>query len=213
MRSGKCFAGLGVAMVMMSGLQGCSTLKATPVATDILWRGGRPAPTDVGDLLGKGVHIQTVVNLELWHEDRAAFAAARISGPETGNLTYFRVKDWEPLVVLARSVLDRHVAHFLAIVQSQPRPIYVHCQAGKNRTGVMVAAYRVLEENWSAECAIADMAEYKGFWFAADSAYIRSLSDERHRAKIREATKAWAARLKPDARIVCGEGRCKVGAG
>jgi len=30
--------------------------------------------------------------------------------------------------------LDDHVAHFLAVVDKQPKPVYVHCRSGQNRT-------------------------------------------------------------------------------
>ena len=35
-------------------------------------------------------------------------------------------------------------------------PAYVHCQAGKGRTGVAVACYRMAVENWPPEKALAE---------------------------------------------------------
>ncbi len=37
------------------------------------------------------------------------------------------------------------------------RPLYVHCQHGVDRTGAMMAVYRIQEEGWSNAEAYAEM--------------------------------------------------------
>lgn len=150
------------------------------VADGVLWRGGKPSAEGAAALAGLGV--RSVVNLEWLHSDLAAFAAVR-SAPGA-EIEYFRVPEWEPNVVLAPDRLDEHVAQFLAIVRTQPRPVYVHCRAGQNRTGVMVGAYRIIEQQMPVEQAIEEMGRYQGFWFEQDAAYLRQLqpgSARRHR--------------------------------
>ena len=180
------------------------------VTPDALWRGAKPAQDGAAWLIQRGV--RTIVNLELLHDDRRVFARAKPASAGRYEAGYFRIADWEPNAVIAPARLDDHVARFLAVVDSQPKPVYVHCRSGQNRTGVMVAAYRVIVEGLSRDAAIAEMRRYQGIWFKADSAYIRSLSSER-RDQIRRKAAALMPKLKRDSRIICENGKCGVSKG
>jgi rhodanese/phosphatase family protein len=177
------------------------------VTESVLWRGAKPAQDGTAWLIQRGV--RTIANLELLHDDRRVLGESRPAIAGRRELGYFRISDWEPNAVLAPAILDDHVAHFLAVVDKQPKPVYVHCRSGQNRTGVMVAAYRVIVEGLSRDAAIAEMRRYQGIWFKADSAYIRSLSSER-REQIRRKAAAWMPKLKRDSRIICENGKCRV---
>ncbi len=60
---------------------------------------------------------------------------------------------------------DKHAREFLAIV-SDPKnqPVYVHCLYGSDRTGAMVALYRMAFQQWPAKAAIGEMKD-GGFGF------------------------------------------------
>jgi protein tyrosine phosphatase (PTP) superfamily phosphohydrolase (DUF442 family) len=176
---------------------------ATP---DVLWRGARPDKDGVAWLIQNGV--RTIVNLELIHDDKSSFDHVIIADDKKLQVGYFRIRDWEPLPILSASAVDDHVAHFLAIISQQPKPVYVHCRSGMNRTGVMVAAYRVLIEGMNEETAIKEMGSYQGQWFKTDTKYIRGLS--RRRDKIMNQVKEWAPELKSDAQIICEKGTCVI---
>jgi hypothetical protein len=177
------------------------------VTPGVLWRGGRLDQHGAAWLMQHGV--RTIVNLELTRDDRPAFAAARIAASGLYQADYFRIHDWQPLAKWAPSILDDHIAHFLAIVRERPKPVYVHCLFGMDRTGVMIAAYRVLVEGSGTEAAIEEMRRYNAPWFEANAKYIRALGPER-RERIRRHTQQWVARLKPNARIRCEQGSCVV---
>ena len=61
---------------------------------------------------------------------------------------------------------DHVFADFIQLIRMNPRKkIFVHCRVGDDRTGMMVAAYRMAEQGWSAERAEKEMIDF-GFNFA-----------------------------------------------
>ena len=173
--------------------------------TPDLWRGERPSRSDATWLMEHGV--ATVVNVEVLLSDRFAFDRAR-APPGTHEVQYFHVPDFEPVHLINWSLLDDHVAHFIAIVKDSPKPIYVHCLDGLDRTGVLIAAYRVLVAGVDHETAIKEMGRYGTPWMRVDARYIRSLQGER-RAAIQQRVQEWQSRLRPSARIGCNLGKCR----
>jgi tyrosine-protein phosphatase SIW14 len=58
---------------------------------------------------------------------------------------------------------DDGVAKFLSILRENPdKKVFVHCQYGVDRTGMMIAAYRMTEQGWAAEESLREM-ELFGF--------------------------------------------------
>ena len=61
---------------------------------------------------------------------------------------------------------DRRIAQFLKLVQeSRGKKIFVHCRLGDDRTGLMIATYRMAEQEWTAEEALKEMEAYGFNWF------------------------------------------------
>ncbi|CAN5390694.1 hypothetical protein BH11CYA1_BH11CYA1_43870 [soil metagenome] len=53
---------------------------------------------------------------------------------------------------------DAHVKELLKIIDDQANhPIFIHCFHGADRTGVMVAMYRILRHDWSLQEAYKEM--------------------------------------------------------
>jgi len=60
---------------------------------------------------------------------------------------------------------DEAMAKFLTVLRDNPgKKVFVHCRLGDDRTGMMIAAYRMADEGWSAEEA---MKEMRAFGFSA----------------------------------------------
>jgi protein tyrosine/serine phosphatase len=52
------------------------------------------------------------------------------------------------------------LATILAAVQAIGPNTYVHCEHGQDRTGLVVAAYRVLHDGWTTDAARAEALSY-----------------------------------------------------
>ncbi|HVI08891.1 MAG TPA: dual specificity protein phosphatase family protein, partial [Candidatus Binatia bacterium] len=56
---------------------------------------------------------------------------------------------------------DEVFAKFLQVVHdNKGKKIFVHCRLGDDRTGMMVASYRMAEEGWSADEAMKEMESF-----------------------------------------------------
>jgi hypothetical protein len=56
---------------------------------------------------------------------------------------------------------DEIFARFLKVVQENPgKKIFVHCRFGDARTGMMIAAYRMKVQGWTAEQALREMQSF-----------------------------------------------------
>jgi protein tyrosine/serine phosphatase len=133
--------------------------------TPALFRGGQPKKEGYAELKELGIEI--VVNLR---DDAEEIAAERLVVEQNGMR--FVSIPWNA----RRGPNDPQVAEFLELVRANPeRKIFVHCKAGKERTGVMVAAYRIATQGWTAPQALDEMEFFgiRGFWFSHLKRYIR----------------------------------------
>jgi len=105
-------------------------------------RGAQPAPEGFAQLHRLGV--KTVLNLRTFHSDRTLCAAA--------GLDYVKVsvQAWETERAEILDVLE-------VLTDSSQQPVFLHCQHGADRTGIMTALYRMVVQGWAREEAIAEM--------------------------------------------------------
>lgn len=96
--------------------------------------------------------IRTIVSLRSFNDDGPL--VPKVSGL---RLEQIRFKTWHPE--------DEDVVKFLRIATTPSlQPVLVHCQHGSDRTGTMVAIYRVAYEGWTKEQATDEMVN-GGFGF------------------------------------------------
>lgn len=89
--------------------------------------------------------IKTVVSLRLSDGD-----APHVAATSPLRLEQIRFKPWRPT--------NEDVVKFLRIATTPAlQPVLVHCKHGSDRTGVMVAIYRVAYEGWTKEQATSEM--------------------------------------------------------
>jgi len=69
------------------------------------------------------------------------------------------------------------ITTFLSLLVGQfPGTVFVHCRLGEDRTGVFIAAYRIIVDNWTVDEAIKEM-HFFGFnrlWHPSLVSYIRN---------------------------------------
>lgn len=111
---------------------------------DNLYRGAQPAAKGMAEL--KALGIKSVINLRSLHSDK----------DEIGDLGLIehRIKSG------AGDPEDGEIVRFLQLaVDPANQPVFVHCAYGSDRTGLMIAMYRIAVEGWSNEAAHEEMVK------------------------------------------------------
>jgi tyrosine-protein phosphatase SIW14 len=145
-----------------------------------LYRGAQPQSGGMRKLAAQG--IKTIVNLRGEDEGtRAEEKDARAAG-----LRYFNV----PMQGLSRPK-DEQVEKVLAIINdSQNWPVFVHCNHGKDRTGTIIACYRISHDGWTSEKAKAEAKHYGMSWVQFRMKdYIKDYYDKHRAARPAQSLK------------------------
>ncbi|MES1263772.1 MAG: tyrosine-protein phosphatase, partial [Peristeroidobacter soli] len=71
--------------------------------------------------------------------------------------------------ILTWSIGDKHVVEVMKILEkTENGPFLIHCQHGADRTGLMTAMYRILEQGWTPEDALRELTDggfgYHSMW-------------------------------------------------
>ena len=133
--------------------------------SDILYRGEQPRRKGFQRLQRMG--IKTVVNTRNFHSDRWNMHGT--------GLRYYAIP------YPAWRTTDEDVVAFIKIMENtENHPVFVHCRIGVDRSGLMVAIYRVIFEGWSREDAIEEM-KYYGYnaWLGNMLEYLEKVDFEK----------------------------------
>jgi tyrosine-protein phosphatase SIW14 len=126
-----------------------SELKGIPrfgEVTPMLFRGGRPSKEGLEALSQLGVDLVIDLRGTNQKERRQVHAL---------GMRYMAIPWHCPFPH------DKTFARFLKIMrENRNKKVFVHCRLGDDRTGMMIAAYRMSEQGWTANRAATEMRAY-----------------------------------------------------
>jgi len=129
------------------------------------YRGAQPDQSDFQVL--KKMGIRMVIDLR---QDRIRQEA---SWAENAGMRYINI----PLST-NRPATAEQTEYFLSLVNDPASwPAYVHCSAGKHRTGEMTAIYRITHDFWTADEAFEEMKRY-GFYSFPNHGSLKKYIDQ-----------------------------------
>lgn len=122
--------------------------------TPTLYRSEQPNRPSALEL--EKLNIRTVINLREWHSDDEVLGKTGI------RLIRIPIKTW--------NIHDWQIAQ--ALVEIEKGNLYgnvlVHCQHGSDRTGLVIAMYRIIYQHWPIEKAELEMKQggygFHGIW-------------------------------------------------
>ncbi|MGD0361321.1 MAG: tyrosine-protein phosphatase [Bryobacteraceae bacterium] len=119
-----------------------------------VYRGAQPRAEGWSSLAKLG--IKTVIDLR---EEGEHSLQSEQKAVEAAGMHYVNV----PLAGLGAPPAEK-VSQVLGLLNGND-PVFVHCRRGADRTGTMIACYRIAHDGWSNEKALAEARSHGMAWF------------------------------------------------
>ena len=121
--------------------------------TESLYRSEQPTALGMKNLEKLG--IRTVINLRFFNSDEDEVKGTSLRAERTKILTW--------------RIGDKHVVEVMNMLgKKENGPFLIHCQHGADRTGLMTAMYRILEQGWTPDEALKELTDggfgYHSMW-------------------------------------------------
>ncbi len=110
---------------------------------DSIYRSEQPANKAIAFIDSSG--IKSILNL-------------RQKKDNPGLLNMRSVKSYH-IKMAVNNFTDAEIIQSLLIIKNAPKPLLVHCKHGADRTGVVIAMYRIIFQNWSKEKALEELKD------------------------------------------------------
>ena len=163
-----CVAGVTAAAMSM----GCAPFRSARPASEashvrfvytvtpgVLIRGAEPDDEGMRELRDN-FGVKTLVNFNNLSTESEAELAAKF------GLNYLPLPD-KPISETGDENL--HLAFIKAVREAKLKgelTVYVHCDTGLDRVGLAVGVYRIVEDGWTAERAVAELRGYQRYFLA-----------------------------------------------
>ena len=120
-----------------------------------LYRGAQPTTLGLTRLHALGV--RTILNVR--DDGDAAVENERRLVESLGmQFVHLPIKDGN-IFNWSRRIPTDTVTRFFEVLASVPGPVFIHCKRGTDRTGALVAIYRIAHNGWDAARALAEANE------------------------------------------------------
>lgn len=173
------FLGAILAIVTVNYTQKMEPSKNLPnfqKINDNLYRGGQPKEGGFAEL--KGLGVKTVIYLR--GDDNNALNEKKRAEAAGMNFLHFPLGNWDRP---DQKDIDKILAEINA---PENQPVFVHCKRGSDRTGTVIAVYRMTHDGWDAKKA-GDEAEKFGIgWWQRG---MRDFINDYYRDKIERTQK------------------------
>ena len=116
--------------------------------SDNVYRSKQPSAEAMVELEKRG--FKGILNLRHYKKDDYKASGTKL------NLQHIPINTW--------TLSKRELMAAVKILKEAEKPILVHCLHGSDRTGAVIAAYRILEMGWSKKEAIMEL-KYGGFGY------------------------------------------------
>src|ERR1700693_1643940 len=138
--------------------------------TPRLYRGAQPAEKgyELLEKMGVDVIVDFRDEKDLIERERQAV--------ESRHIRFISIP-WSPF----HDPTPAQVLQFFEILRQNPeKRIFVHCEVGADRSGTMVALYRIAAQGWTVNDAVREMKAYHfhGFWFAHLERYVQKFPQQ-----------------------------------
>ena len=150
-------AGLGVVPVAVAA----DTPPNIPIerfqrVDELLYRGAQP--TEAGFRALRELGIRTVVNLRM-PDDARKTNEQQIVEKLGMRYVHVPVEDGN-FFTRSRTIPEIAIREFFAVLEQQESgPVFVHCHRGADRTGALVAFYRIARQGWDSQRALNEARE------------------------------------------------------
>lgn len=121
------------------------------IVNDNVLRGGQPSDEGITVLAKRGV--KTIVDLRLADEHSIPHEKQLV---EANGMHFVSV----PMKGLSAPTEEQLTSVLRILNDSKQWPVFVHCRRGADRTGTIVACYRISHDSWNNQKAMAEAKAY-----------------------------------------------------
>lgn len=116
---------------------------------DHIYRGGEPSQIGIEELGAMGV--KTVIDLRVGSEGTAS---------EKQQVEKLKIKYINIPIGEFSAPSTAQIEQLLSLLQTGNGPVFVHCRRGKDRTGTVVACYRIQHDGWDNRRALEEAQQH-----------------------------------------------------